>query len=158
MKTVTGVLLLLIAGLGFLFYRQQAAMRELQKQIASLNAQLLSAKEAPKVIAMDLQEKCADGAPKTFRAINRTISLLTKITTTRNCRVLYSSRPDRYQNLSRIIINRTLLDAFEGRTYAEYSGKREKGKKYWGVAPFLCKVILLSGEEKSCKSMLNTTI
>jgi hypothetical protein len=43
-------------------------------------------------------------------------------------------------------------DAFEGKSYAEYAWKSEKGKKYWEVKPFVCKVTLPSGEKKDCAS------
>jgi len=47
---------------------------------------------------------------------------------------------------------RTVSDAFEGKVYAEYFWCNDKGKKYWEVAPFMCKVTLLNGEEKFCNT------
>lgn len=52
-----------------------------------------------------------------------------------------------------IFTYRTVMDAFEGRGYAEYSWKSDTTKKYWEVAPFVCKVTTLSGgQEVYCKS------
>ncbi len=48
--------------------------------------------------------------------------------------------------------NKYVSDAYEGKNYAEYAWKAEKGKKYWEVAPFMCKVEKLSGEVVYCKT------
>ena len=47
---------------------------------------------------------------------------------------------------------RELFDAYSGKEYGEYAWKRDEHKKYWEVPPFDCKVTLLSGGEKFCKS------
>jgi hypothetical protein len=48
----------------------------------------------------------------------------------------------------------SLSDAYEGKQYAEYSwfNPIDSGKKYWEVAPVLCKVTMPSGQEIECKS------
>ena len=45
-----------------------------------------------------------------------------------------------------------LLDAYEGRTYAEYLWGEKQGKKYWEVPPIFCRLIPSSGQEQSCNS------
>jgi hypothetical protein len=50
------------------------------------------------------------------------------------------------------IDTKILLDAFEGKPYAEYIWHSDKGKKYWEVPPQLCHVWLLNGEKKTCNS------
>jgi hypothetical protein len=45
-----------------------------------------------------------------------------------------------------------LFDAYEGKTYGEYNWHTVKDKKYWEVPPFMCKVVLPSGDDKLCTS------
>jgi hypothetical protein len=48
--------------------------------------------------------------------------------------------------------HKSLLDAYEGKAYGEYSWHTVKNKKYWEVPPFMCKVVLPTGEDHFCKS------
>jgi hypothetical protein len=47
---------------------------------------------------------------------------------------------------------RSVSDAFEGKVYAEYYWRNDKGKKYWEVEPFQCEITTLTGEKTVCKS------
>jgi len=62
--------------------------------------------------------------------------------------IIQSSKID----ASGIFVYKTLSDAFEGKSYAEYAWLNNKGKKYWEVKPFVCTVKLPSGNEKNCNS------
>jgi hypothetical protein len=48
--------------------------------------------------------------------------------------------------------HKSLFDAYEGKAYGDYSWHTVKNKRYWEVPPFMCKVVLPTGEEHWCKS------
>jgi hypothetical protein len=48
--------------------------------------------------------------------------------------------------------SRTVFDAIEGKTYGEYIWQSDKVKKFWEVAPLMCRVTDANGEEHKCKS------
>ncbi len=48
--------------------------------------------------------------------------------------------------------HKSLFDAYEGKTYGEYSWHTVKNKKYWEVPPFMCRVVSPSGADQFCKS------
>jgi hypothetical protein len=131
-------------------------MKKQQDQITTLRAQLATAKEVPKTNPLELQERCAEGARKAFKDLgykpNDIVSYVNHYNAKLNKCFMHVEQTDMKTSPGTIFTNRTLIDAFEGKLYAEYAWHTEKDKKYWEVAPFLCKVLLLSGEEKFCKS------
>ena len=51
-----------------------------------------------------------------------------------------------------LITNAILTDAFEGKGFGMFMWASEKDKKYWEVKPFVCYVVLPSGERQGCQS------
>ena len=51
-----------------------------------------------------------------------------------------------------LVVSRRVVDAFEGKIYAEYLWTNPQGKQYWEVEPTLCSVTGVSGEETACTS------
>ena len=49
-----------------------------------------------------------------------------------------------------ISVSRTLVDAFEGKSYGEYYWTNPEKKKYWEVKPYVCMVTDLDGKEVDC--------
>jgi hypothetical protein len=87
-----------------------------------------------KVCQSSQQEKCADGARKTFNDWSYKPNDLASYENHYNAKLskcfIHLAQTDTKTSPGTIIINRTLLDAFEGRTYAAYYWQTQKSKKY----------------------------
>ena len=124
----------------------------LEKENLELSAKL---QEVTKTANLDSQAKCANQARTVFKEMGWDKEFLTVYTShydqkLNRCYIqVYNSKADR----GSASVYRFVQDAFEGKGYAEYSWINNTGKKYWEVKPVLCKVTLLSGEEKICSSM-----
>jgi hypothetical protein len=130
---------------------ERVAQLEKQNRDLSAKLELLS-----KGKTLDLQEQCARQARQEFKFLKWDGEPFASYTNHYNghlnkCFIeiqntdTKAARPD-------IFISKTLSDAFEGKGYGEYNWKSAKGKKYWEVPPFLCKVTVESGDEKICHS------
>lgn len=123
---------------------------QLEKQNKELAAKL---EAVTKQTSLDLQERCAKQARAEFKAgdnekepmsfTNHYSAKLDK------CFIEVTSSADsgNVPNTHRIV-----SDAFEGKVYAEYHWRNDTGKKYWEVEPFMCRVVLQTGEETFCKT------
>ena len=151
-STTTIVLLVVSVGiLSLLLYSQTAALREQRRQVQELNAKLES-----KTASLDLQEKCAKQAHEAFK-INgfekdETSAFSNHYNEKLNKCFVQIESHDAKTISGTIYENKTISDAFEGKVYAQYAWHSDKVKKYWEVPPSLCKVTLLSGEERICHS------
>jgi hypothetical protein len=96
-----------------------------------------------------MQKKCADQASAAFNEMG-----LRKepASYTNRCQQKLNRCFIEIQTIKDRSFHTTVQDAFEGRGYAEYFWINLDGKKYWELKPYLCKVVLLSGEEKACQS------
>jgi hypothetical protein len=106
--------------------------------------------------SFDFQERCAKQAREQFQQSYWSKQEMTGFTNHYNeklnrCFMLVEST-DVKTDPGTMWINKTLLDAFEGRELATYSWHSDKVKKYWQVPPFQCEVTLPSGEKKICNS------
>jgi hypothetical protein len=151
MKTLALVLVLLLVGVGYKFYRQQTTIREQQKQIADLLAREAA---QPRSAPLEYQGKCADQANKFFRdggfKLDEMAGYENHFNTKLNkCFVLIQNTDARNPQI--IWTHKSLYDAFEGKAYGQYAWHTMKDKKYWEVPPVMCKV-WLPGEERICKS------
>jgi hypothetical protein len=126
---------------------------QLERENQDLRAKLDSVTRAK---SLALQEKCAKQARDEFKSqgwakeqlagyTNHYVAQLNK------CFIIIQST-DTKTAPGQIITTMSVFDAFEGKQYADYFWETKKGKKYWEVKPFLCKVTLPSGEEKVCTS------
>ena len=142
--------------LAYVVFRQNAAIRDQQKALTDLRAQVAATQNKPQTNTLDLQEKCARQAQEAFKRdgfegekgalfSNHYNEKLNK------CFVQIESS-DWKTAPGTVFTNKVLSDAFEGKVYAEYMWHSDKVKKYWEVPPLQCSVTLLSGEEKSCRS------
>jgi len=96
-----------------------------------------------------MQEKCAKAAKEFFQEegfSNKSMA---------NYRSHYNKKLNKsfveiscMDNLGDGIFNvsKTLYDVFERKVYAEYAWQSQKGKKYWEVKPYLCRMLDKSGE------------
>src|SRR5450759_845176 len=125
----------------------------LEKENKELAATLES---VAKTTNLDMQAKCAQQARAEFKAQGWEKESMAGFTNHYNVKVnkcfveITNSGSSRQPYVP--TINRILFDAFEGKVYGEYMWVNSKGKKYWEVAPFICKVTSLSGEEIICNS------
>jgi hypothetical protein len=122
---------------------------ELHRQIIDLKAKLaMGSKES----TLDQQDKCANRALWDFENWG------------------YKAKPDAdfvgHYNaaLDRCFIQtqntlsngeffwRDLCDAYSGEQYGQYGWQRKDKQKYWDVPPFVCHVIVPSGEKRFCQS------
>lgn len=154
MKLLTSTLLLLVVILAFQVYRQQTIIRDHENRLLDLQKQV-AANAVPKAASLEYQEKCAEQAKKSFSEMGYKPKDLAGYENHYNaklnkCFIMIQNTDAKY---SPTIWNyKNLLDAYEGKAYGEYSWHTVKDKKYWEVPPFTCKVVLLTGEERFCKS------
>ncbi|MDP9262974.1 MAG: hypothetical protein M3O85_01490 [Acidobacteriota bacterium] len=141
------------AVLALLLYWQAGALREERRQVQDLRARLESASKAAN---LDAQEKCAKQAHEVFKSFGWDKEQFAALSNHYNPRLgrcfVRFDNTDAKTAPGTIWDNTTVLDAFEEKPYAQYMWHTEKDKKYWEVAPFMCKVTIPSGEEKICHS------
>jgi hypothetical protein len=144
-KTAIVMLIVSLGVLGLLLYSQTAALREQRRKVQELNTKL---EAMSNTTSLDLQEKCAKQARErfTFEGFEKRAmaNFLSHYNTKLNkCFVQMASTDAKKPPISTYMM---VSDAFEGKVYAEYM-------KNWNeVSPFVCKVTLLSGEERFCHS------
>ncbi len=128
---------------------------QLEKQNKELAAKL---EALSKQTSLDLQERCAKQARAEFRAEGGEQEPMTGLTNHYNakldkCFMEVTTSSGSGTGKSYVpSISRIISDAFEGKIYAEYFWRNNTGKKYWEVAPVICKVVLKTGETTFCKT------
>jgi hypothetical protein len=155
MKVSAAILAVAVIVLAFQFYRQQATIRAQQVHLSELTAKIAVSEANAKSNLLDYQEKCAERARKAFNDLgykpNDMAGYENHYNTRLNrCFVLVQNIDAKH--LPTIWTNKNLFDAYEGKTYGEYNWHTVKDKKYWEVPPFMCKVVLPSGDDQYCKS------
>jgi hypothetical protein len=154
MKFLAALLFLLALILALHIYRQQATIRDQRNQLLDLQKKV-AADLAPKTAPIEYQEKCAEQARRAFNEMGykpKDFAVYENHYNTKlsKCFIMIQNTDTTYSPT--IWTHKSLLDAYEGRAYAEYSWHTVKNKKYWEVPPFMCKVILPTGEDHYCKS------
>jgi hypothetical protein len=99
---------------------------------------------------LDLQERCAQAAEKTFRSSGWKTELGSA----------YQSHYNQTLGVCLIEIEghteggvtKSVSDAIEGRLYALYVWIQKPGKKYWEVPPVTCQLIPTQKEKRDCTS------
>jgi hypothetical protein len=130
---------------------------QLERQNKELSAKL---EATSRLTNLELQDKCAQQARTEFERGGwnklETPKHMASLTNHYNSKLgkcfMEIEDTDATAIAHGIAINKVVSDAFEGRVYGEYVWFSDKKKKYWEVAPFLCKITPLSGEPSYCKS------
>jgi hypothetical protein len=126
---------------------------QLEKQNKELVAKLESLNKAASI---EMQQKCAQQSKAEFNRSGFDKDDTANFTNHYNAKLnkcfveMFSMKSHRTPYVPTVY--RSVSDAFEGKTYGEYMWINDLGKKYWEVKPFVCKVTLLSGEDKYCES------
>jgi hypothetical protein len=154
MKPLAGLLLLLVVILVFQIYLQRATIHDQQNRLLDLQKQV-AANSTPKTAPLEYQEKCSEQARKSFNEMGYKTKDLAGYENHYNaklnkCFIMVQNTDATYSPT--IWTHKSVLDAYEGKAYGEYSWHTVKNKKYWEVPPFMCKVVLLTGEDHFCKS------
>jgi hypothetical protein len=154
MKLFATFLLLLALILAFQIYRQHVTIRNQQNQLIDLEKRVAE-NSVPKTAPLEYQEKCAERASKAFREMGYTPKDIAGYENHYNakmnkCFLLVENTDAKHPPT--IWTFKNLSDAYEGKSYGEYSWHTVKDKKYWEVPPFSCKVVLPSDGKQICKS------
>lgn len=153
MRVIISLLIVAFIALAYLAHSQSSTLKQQEKEIRELGAKVQA---MPKNASIELQEKCARQAREEFITEGLQKEELADFSNHYNvalnkCFVLVENT-DAKTAPGTIWINKTLVDAFEGKVYGNYMWRSDKVKKYWQVPPVQCKVTTLSGEEKNCTS------
>jgi len=141
--TLIVLLLVTVATLGYFVTNQQ-------RRIKSLEAR-------PKTNTIELQEKCAKQAELVFKQSGwEAKDVIAEFSNHYNSKLnrcfMRVEKTDPTIVTKTIFTTKFVFDAFERKSYAEYTWKTEPGKKYWEVAPTECAVTLADGTRKMCRS------
>jgi hypothetical protein len=157
MKAIVAVLVAIVLTLAWLLYAEMATNRQQQSKIIELTSSLGDRKTRD---SLELQEKCALQGEKIFRQQGYTVNQSNPLNYASHqshynaklakCFVTLDSTS--YTSSGTQFTNRSLLDAYEQRAYAEYMWMSHKSKKYWEVPPRICKLIPSSADESLCTS------
>jgi hypothetical protein len=141
------VLTIAVAILGSLLYTQNGLVRAQQQAIDDLGAKL---RANEKTTDLELQAKCATQARNEYESNGWSkrpfATFLNHYSETLNKCFIEIQDIDASIGTTKVID-----DAFEGKTYANYFWRGEKGKKYWEVPPAICNVTI-SGKDAECES------
>lgn len=124
----------------------------LEKQNHELEAQIQKQQAAA---TFDLQERCAEQSRKTFNDLGFKAKDLASYENHYNEKLnkcFIEIRNSTPSSDGRMVVSRNVSDALEGKVFGEYIWQSDKVKKYWEVAPLMCKVTLPSREDRLCKS------
>jgi hypothetical protein len=141
--------------LAYVVYRQNAAIRDQQKTLTELRAQVAAPQTKPQTNTLEYQAKCAEQAAKIFKDSGFKPNQMAGYENHYNaklnkCFILIQNVDAKSPGT--VWTFKNLSDAYEGKSYGEYAWHTDKVKKYWEVPPFMCKVVLQSGEDRVCKS------
>jgi hypothetical protein len=147
----TATLALAVAALAWQLHSQSLAIAEQARSIQELNLKFV---ERPQSTTLEQQDKCSQQSTTVFNAwgsqkedhpgsVNHYNDRLNK------CFIVMQTLDTRSTPGS-VFISKTLLDAFEGKTYGEFFLQRQArtGNQEW----LQCYVTQTSGEEQPCKS------
>jgi hypothetical protein len=148
--TVIVLLVFAVAVLGRYAYHQRSTLQQQQSRLQELNAKLHATTE---IASIELQGKCAKQAQE-FLSKFITFDLVetrahfnegsnTCFVETRTVKFDFGKRNE----------SGVLQDAVEGKDYGSYIFVSERNNPDLAVAPVVCKVMLPSGEKKTCHSI-----
>lgn len=157
MKNVALFLLALaVVAIGmFAYHRDQEHDRVIRELTAKIDHSQRQIDHSQRQAAdLGLQQKCAEQARKEFTAWGWAKNPMASFENHCNSRLnkCFMLINDMTTMGDETFSNKSLSDAFEGRSYAEYMWHTVKDKKYWEAAPSICKVTLPSGEDTFCRS------
>jgi hypothetical protein len=154
MKTLALFCVVCVVALLYFVLHEQSIIKSQQVKIEKLSAEVSKIPES-KGGSLELQEKCAAQANRTFKDMGYKPNAIAGYENHYNDKMnkcfMEVGNTDTTSPPT-IWTFRSLLDAYEGKSYAEYSWHTDKKKKYWEVPPFSCRVSSLSGEDQYCKS------
>ncbi len=106
---------------------------------------------------LDLQQKCAAQAEKAFRHLGWREDQPTNPGQMAAYQSHYSAERNKCFMTLEVLGNngyqsKSLFDAYENRSFAEYLWTPQEGKKYWEVPPISCTLTPSSNDERACKS------
>jgi hypothetical protein len=150
-NAVTFIAVVGLVVVGVLWRLDRHRLQQQNRTIDELNAQL---KADFAVAGIELQEKCARQAREEFKSEGFESEKGAEFSSHFNRRMGKCFVLIQNSTITRNIpaTSKTLLDAYEGRVYAEYVWSNSQGKKYWEVAPMICDVVAPSGEKQVCHS------
>lgn len=130
----------------------QDKIARLEKENKELAAKLDA---AVKTANLDLQAKCAQEARLAYNESGLKKDALSSYTnhynrTLNKCFVMFGTLKSEGNGLT---VYKSIMDAFEGKGYAEYYWSNPQSKPGWEVKPTVCTVTLLSGEDQNCESV-----
>ena len=107
----------------------------------------------PKNASLAVQGQCAEQAERMFKNLGWNKKDYASFENHYNVKLNKCFiRIDNTEVNNGMTTSKTLMDAFEGKVFGEYVWINSKKEKYWDVKPMICKVTILSGEEKICTS------
>ena len=151
MRNTTILLLVIaVAVLGPYAYHQRSALRQQQRQLQELNAKLRATTDTASI---EVQGKCAKQAQE-FLSQFITFDLVeTRAHFNEGSNTCFvETRTVKFDSGKRSESG-VLQDAVEGKDYGSYIFVSERDKPDLAVSPIVCKVMLPSGEKKTCHSV-----
>jgi uncharacterized membrane protein (Fun14 family) len=151
MRNITMLLLVIaVAVLGLYAYHQRGVLRQQQRQLQELNAKL---RATTNITNIELQVRCAKQAQE-FLSQFITFDLVeTRAHFSEGFNKCFvETRTVRFDSGNRSESG-VLQDAVEGRDYGSYIFTSERNKADSAAPPVVCKVMLPSGERKTCHSL-----
>ena len=144
------LLLFVVVVLGPCAYHQRSTLRRQQSRLQALNAKLRATTE---IASIELQAKCAKQAQE-FLSKFITFDLVeTRAHFNEGSNTCFvETRTVRFDSGKRNESG-VLQDAAEGKDYGSYIFVSERNKPDLAVSPVVCKVMLPSGEKKTCHSV-----
>jgi hypothetical protein len=145
-----GIAIVVLVGI---LHTQSSNIRELQSELADLNAKLAERSKAD-----ELEAKCAEQAGKLFDAAAYAKSEFAAYTSRYNpeldkcvVRVLHTDSRSAQERMIWAYV--TVLDASDNKPYGTYAWHTVTSKKFLIVPPATCEVTLPTGEQRTCRSI-----
>ncbi len=147
-NTAIFVLVICVAALGYLFHSQNTTLAAQQHQIKELNAKVETRANST---SMELQERCSKQAREQYNAEGWREEPMASYTNHYNdklnkCFLLIQNTALPKTKNELVVRMRVLVDAFEGKTYAEFPSVGSR------AMPDICNGTSPTGEEKRCHS------
>lgn len=163
MRTVViGVLGVIICVLGFAIRSDHALIEKLQQQLAESKwtpveptDQKQVALAQPTVMAsMEQQDKCAKQAAVRFKLDGWSGDRGADFTSHFNVKLgrCFVSVTNSTMYYGKPAHSKNVVDAFEGKVFANYFWLNSENKQFYEVKPMECKVTLPTGEDVDCKT------
>ncbi|RZF23850.1 hypothetical protein EVC45_42035 [Paraburkholderia sp. UYCP14C] len=154
MRIVCAILLVVLIGVTWQLKNEIDANRLQAADIQSLSARLA---DKAKRETFDLQQKCAAQAEQTFHRLGYREGQSTGDVISAIFQAHYNPEHNQcFMTLETLLKGgfqfKSLFDAYENRTYAEYDWMPQEGKSFDKVLPAVCRLVASTGNERTCKS------